>query len=314
MKTITMVLNWLFGIFLAITAIGFLVKDIATGLIMFAISCFFLPPVRNFLHNKTNISLQPKIKAVIILFLLIPFFYFINISTEKDIAEFKVKEAKEKAENDQQQKEKTIKYFSDNKEIIYIDIESEIDKKNYRKAVAIAKKYYLTNDEIILSLHNIAKSQEIISSLKTISATNLKQNKKLYQELVKLNPDNQKYKEKLAYYSGEIRAKSEKERIEKEKDRKERETRIAKFGEQPTQSSWDGSYYSVERYLERVANDPDSIKMDGCTKVYYTENGWLVGCDYRGSNAFGGMIRQSNWFTIVHGTVTQMHEASAYTP
>jgi transposase len=80
------------------------------------------------------------------------------------------------------------------------------------------------------------------------------------------------------------------------------------------QSRWDGSYPPVKECLQRLANDPDSIKIDGCTKVYHTKNGWLVGCDYRGRNAFGGMIRQSNWFPIVHGRVTKMHEASAYKP
>jgi len=52
--------------------------------------------------------------------------------------------------------------------------------------------------------------------------------------------------------------------------------------------------------------------MDGYTKVYHTENGWLVGCDYRGINAFGGMIRQYNWFTIVHAHVINMLDSTAY--
>ncbi len=78
------------------------------------------------------------------------------------------------------------------------------------------------------------------------------------------------------------------------------------------QSAWDGSYLPVTNYLETIANDPDSIDIDACTKVYYTTEGWLVGCDYRGRNAFGGIVRQSNWFTVVHNQVSAMHETDKY--
>ncbi|WMO12859.1 hypothetical protein [Pseudoalteromonas piscicida] len=157
-----------------------------------------------------------------------------------------------------------------------------------------------------------AKTKELLAKLKKVPASEFKENKDLYQQLVNLNSDDKTYQQKFDYYSKQLSQQQEKERKEQEKLKREREARIAKFGEPPTQSAWDGSYYEVERYLERVANDPDSINIDGCTNVYHTESGWLVGCDYRGRNGFGGMIRQSNWFTIIHGQVIQMHDASAY--
>ncbi len=46
--------------------------------------------------------------------------------------------------------------------------------------------------------------------------------------------------------------------------------------------------------------------------MYKTDDGWLVGCDYRGRNGFGGMIRNSNWFTIRHKHVIAMHDADRY--
>ena len=101
---------------------------------------------------------------------------------------------------------------------------------------------------------------------------------------------------------------------EEQKREAVRQARIDKFGEPPAASPWDGSYYVIEKYLKKIANDPDSIDIDGCTEVYYTDDGWLVGCDYRGRNAFGGLVRQSNWFTIIHGVVVQMHDADAYKP
>jgi len=85
-----------------------------------------------------------------------------------------------------------------------------------------------------------------------------------------------------------------------------------RFGERPHQSEYDGSYSAVERYLKKVMNDPDSLKMAGCTKVFRTTDGWLVGCDYRGRNGFGGLIKVFNWFTIRQDHVVQMHDESAY--
>lgn len=90
--------------------------------------------------------------------------------------------------------------------------------------------------------------------------------------------------------------------------------RRRRFGAQPRPSAWDGTYREVKDYLRRVANDPESIEIDVCTGVYHTNEGWLVGCDYRGRNAFGGMIRQSNWFVIRNGTVVAMKDADAYRP
>ena len=86
------------------------------------------------------------------------------------------------------------------------------------------------------------------------------------------------------------------------------------MGEKPKQSAWDGTYYAVEVYLKRVANDPDSIDVESCTKVYTSEDGWLVGCNYRGKNAFGGLIKKSNWFTILQGRVVKMDPYTAYSP
>lgn len=90
--------------------------------------------------------------------------------------------------------------------------------------------------------------------------------------------------------------------------------RRRRFGAPPQASAWDGTYREVKNYLRRVANDPESIEIDECTGVYHSDEGWLVGCDYRGRNAFGGMIRQSNWFVIRNGTVVAIKDADTYRP
>jgi hypothetical protein len=98
----------------------------------------------------------------------------------------------------------------------------------------------------------------------------------------------------------------------KTKEELEQERRIARFGAQPVPSAWDGSYREVEKYLDVVARDPESVKVEGCTDVKVSPDGWLVGCNWRGRNGFGGMDRQANWFTIKGGRVVQMHDSSAF--
>jgi hypothetical protein len=90
----------------------------------------------------------------------------------------------------------------------------------------------------------------------------------------------------------------------------ERKRREDKFGEKPEKML--GSYSEVRRYLRATANDPESIEIEQCTDVYTSDQGWLVGCDYRGDNAFGGTVRQSNWFTIVDGRVVERHDPDAF--
>lgn len=80
---------------------------------------------------------------------------------------------------------------------------------------------------------------------------------------------------------------------------------VAKLGKRPVQSAWDGSYYEVERYLKRTANDPDSIDIEGCTTVVAGTDGWNVRCRFRGTNAFGAKILLSQVFVIKNGQVVR---------
>ena len=86
-----------------------------------------------------------------------------------------------------------------------------------------------------------------------------------------------------------------------------------RFGSTPIQSGWDGSYREVEAFLKARANDPGSLKFEGCTGVSVDQKkGWVVGCDYRGKNAFGGLVLNSNWFVIKNGKVVSALPRTAY--
>ena len=139
-------------------------------------------------------------------------------------------------------------------------------------------------------------------------------NRDLYRQLAELNPDHAKYREKFKFYQRKVSAAEERSAKSKQREEIEKSTRLLAFGQPPLKSEWDGSYSVVESYLKQVANDPASIDIQACTDVYHTNQGWLVGCDYRGKKAFGALIKQSSWFVVVHDRVVKMEKASSYKP
>jgi hypothetical protein len=146
------------------------------------------------------------------------------------------------------------------------------------------------------------REQDLLAAAKVTKASDTEKNVEIYKELVSLNPEEKRYRSKLERYEAQ-----------KRREDADAQKEVAAFGEPPTQSDWDGSYRSVKDFLKRAANDPDSIKIDTCTRVYKAKGeGWLVGCDFRGKNAFGALVRQSKWFVIRHDRVVRVAEANAY--
>lgn len=246
------------------------------------------------------------------------------------------KPTKAEIENKQKIKEQDIKYFKQSKEIIVEDINLKIQNKKYKEVLSITAKYlsFKGKDDDIIKINaearnlmikdnkakqakliainlakrekeNKKKEKDILKKLKKIPSSNFIKNQELYKILLSYYPDNEKYKTKVKFYTDKVNK-------EKAKEEKERAVRLVKFGEPPIASAWDGSYYVVENYLEKVAKDPDSVKIASCTKVMRNKDGWLVGCTWRARNGFGGMSVATNWFTIRHDTVIRMDESSAY--
>lgn len=144
----------------------------------------------------------------------------------------------------------------------------------------------------------IASLQERVRRL---PASEVEANRSAYRQLMELVPDVPRYRERFEHYDSLARA-----------EVGAQNRRLARFGPMPQPSAWDGTYTVVRDYLRRVANDPGSIDLDVCTGVYQVDEGWLIGCDYRGKNGFGALIRTSNWFIIRFGQVIDMKDASAY--
>ena len=203
-----------------------------------------------------------------------------------------------------------------------------LDQKNYTSAIQKLEHLASTKTKTADEAKKILDYARNFTSEETVKKTFMDLSRDQFNmlvagQLIPLNPNaayndelNKLLKSKIpAYKLAYLSAKNKEEKAAKnaEKAKKKIEQRIAKFGEPPIQSSWDGSYSAVSRFLEDRANDPDSIKIIGCTEVSFNESsGWIVGCDYRGKNAFGGLVKNSNWFVIRKGQVIQALPSDAF--
>jgi len=110
----------------------------------------------------------------------------------------------------------------------------------------------------------IQKEQRLVSELKSIPAQNFKENQERYAQLNKMLPSNKKYKTKLAHYDSKIKRQG---KIE------------SQF------SKWDGSHYSVEKYIKNNLKDPDSYDH---VKTAFADKGdhIIIETTYRAKNSF----------------------------
>jgi hypothetical protein len=175
--------------------------------------------------------------------------------------------------------------------------------------IKLFEKYGKLDYKDVIEYKRKLKIRKLEAQVKIIPASKAAENLDIYKKLSALDPKNLKYKTKVDYYSNKL----EKQRREKEKRQKIYSTTIAKYGEPPKNSGWDGSVSCVKYYLKEVAKDPDSLKFEKWGTVSYDPNkGWLVWCLYRGKNSFGGYVRNANWFIIRHDRVVDVKSIDAY--
>lgn len=211
--------------------------------------------------------------------------------------------------------------FDQNRAMILDSLDVLIESDNASNALRYAAQYAVVQDAGLAQRVARAKATyeaeqavereaELVDLAKEVPARATSKNVSIYSELADLDPENQVYEEKLAHYSRI----QEQERVAAEQKRAAEREKVARMGPKPVPSAWDGSYPEVTRYLKAVARDPKSVKIDGCTNVARLdkEEAWLVGCEWRARNGFGGMNRESNWFVIKQERVVRMAGAGEY--
>lgn len=90
------------------------------------------------------------------------------------------------------------------------------------------------------------------------------------------------------------------------RDRAARAAQLQRCGARPSLSPWDGELIGSESYMQRIANDPDSIDVEQCTSpslAVSTQHCWLSTCSVLGRNGFGAMIRNRMQFEVRGGQV-----------
>ncbi len=145
---------------------------------------------------------------------------------------------------------------------------------------------------------NRKMEKKLYARAQTLPSGNYKANMDIYAELMRLNPNEGLYKSKYERY------KSMYDDFMKD---------LEKFGDKPEKTSADGYYVEVEKYLKEKSEFPETVQMERCTDCYYTDKGWLVGCNYSEKNEAGSRFSEFLWFTITNSTVQKVESAGTYT-
>jgi hypothetical protein len=221
MKYVFLILNWFFGGLLLLMGLLLLAEDILHAFPLILVSFLILPPVRTFVHSKTNIELSFKARAISIFVLLIAFWIFAEQNQEKKAHKIAA-----------QARQETIDYFNANSARILSEVRTTLETNDYQKALSLSSKYSVAGNEELTALHNEAKTklaeiqkaektEKLLVELRGVPESEYERNKILYQQLAALNPDNKDYQSKESIYTQKIAEDQEKKRQEQERAHRE---------------------------------------------------------------------------------------------
>ena len=297
----------------------------AAGIIFF-VGLIAVPQVREFCYKVTGLKVSASQKwiAGVLLFLVAA---FVN-GTGQAIPGGGTSPPNVKSNPPKSDIQNALERNADSFANVRSDVIKELDQlitsSQWQQASMLTIKYSLVKGDPALDelrdrmakhkrkATNERRTIAILDQLKSIPVIQYNDNRELYLELVKLNPQNHEYANKLKFYGEQILELERKVVAEKAKqDRK-----IAYAGPPPRRTISLGrnfEYIEVKQYLRSIAHDPDSVELHKCTKTYFNEKvGWLVACEYFGKNAFGAKVRNSNWFAIRFHSVVKVFKPDAF--
>lgn len=293
MKFIYLALNWIFGVLFFLTGVLSLIESPLGGICLIVIAVLLLPPVKNFVYSKTNKKIPVKTRAISIFVLLMAYGAFIGHSQDRKAQELLTQQAQERAEKAAHIRQEKIDYFNANREQIISSVKAALLAKKYKSVISQSRKYLVAKDieleqinsqakRELAAIQKTEKTKKLLTELKSIPLKEYEKNKNLYQQLVNLHPENNKYKSKLIFYNTKITEKKETARIASERKKKIK----LQF------SAWDGSHRGLEQIIKKTMNDSDSY--DHVETIYWDMKKHLVvKTTFRGKNVFGGVV--VNW-------------------
>jgi len=310
-RMVMYIVGWTLGVLIVVISLAMLFDAPLQALLILLASLFAFPPVAEWVRSHTGLDVDLRVRVMVGTALFGTGLIWGALVSEKKAS---AQTARAAAEAEQGRRDSLRAVFSAQSTSILASMDSAARVGDFAAALAIGSPFRFLEDSALSEMQqevsrlqqdklDSEKEQELLAKARTVPSSDINGNRVLYAQLVQLRPENARYKERYDHYDALVKA-----------QRAAEEAQRAFYGPQPTPSAWDGSYPVVTEYLKLIANDPSRIKIDACTKVYRAKEGWLVGCDYFGANAFGGIIRASNWFIIRQGRVVAMKDASAYRP
>ena len=309
MKYVYLTLNWVFGVLFLLTGVLFLVESPLAGLSLVAAAALLLAPVRNFVFSKTNKEFPVKARAISIFILFMAFGFFVVQAQDRKEQELAAQQAQEKAEKAAQLRQENIDYFNANREQIMSTVKKALSEKDYQSVISHSSNYLVADDkelekinshakDELASIEQAKKTEKLLAELKSVPAQEYEKNRSLYQQLLRMHPDNELYKKKVIFYAGKVEEEKQKQ-IAVDARKKKIEAQF---------SAWDGSHRNLERVIKESMNDPDSY--DHAETVYSDRGDHLiVRTTFRGKNAFGGVVKNSVKAKVsIDGQVLQILE------
>jgi len=276
-------LSWMLGIIFLVIGYGVVVAYPVpdTRLFLFAVlaasplfisSALLLPPVREAVYDKTGKWL-PDNARVAVIFALILVSVVLNGLCFKEKERFILeKEARQKAES-------LAAYFAENKAGIISELKELYDNGKYQEVENKAFKYDTLKDPEVIQLCKKAREHKLLAHVRKIPASQIQLNKNIYERLLTLCPENEKYNAKFNYYLAKVREKEEKDR--------RAAARQKRIDDQFAYKT--GPHINLRRYIQNGMNDPNSFKH---VSTVYEDKGThlIVLTKFRGKNAFGGVV------------------------
>ena len=307
MEKVYRILSWIFGVFASISGLAFLTISLIGGLVFLLIGLLLLPPVRDYVFNKYNVSITGTTRGVLIaVFFFTSMGFIISDGADSQVAK-EQEEIKAAAAKKEQEKKDNLEYFAKNKSTILAQLNSKLESKDYKGVVDGAKKYLATNDAELNSVHNKAKERTLLDQLNntTIDPSNFNFLRSIYQQLSAIDPNSKDYKKNAEYYAKQVKIVEDK--------KKEEALKLARAAERQKQieaqfSAWDGSHRGLERVVKDAMNDPDSY--DHVETRYIDKGDYLIVItSFRGKNAFGGVVKNTVRAKVdMNGNVFQIIE------
>ena len=228
MKIIFAILNWFFGLLFGLLGISMIAtgEALSSASAIFLISFLLLPPIRSLFFKISKKSLPVTYRALTIFVLFVLFVVFgWSVAANEDAVEAKRLERSQTS---------SLDYFNSNREDVLSTISDALSVSDFDQAMTEIDKYILVTDSAFLELaaeaklakkadeaaqqqaRKQARTESLLGKLKTVPESSFQENIDLYKQLADLYPDNNRYKEKIAFYNQKL---TERLAAEKEAER-----------------------------------------------------------------------------------------------